>query len=719
MTSGPAHDGVSAQDRPTQSSQPSASLSDASNFINRDLSWLAFNRRVLDLAMDTEVPLLERVRFLTISASNLDEFFMKRMALLRRRQTSNLDLRSSDGTTVRERLERCREAIDAMFRVQAECWAELLPALANEGIRIEQYTGLPEHERRALDAWYDSNVFPIMTPLAVDPGHRFPFISNLSENLGVLLVDPQTEEQSFARLKIPDVLPRLVQLQDGGDHPRGVRLVPLDQVIEANLQDVFPGMRIVAVSPFRVTRSVVVEQDDDDIEDLLEHVEAELQLRRFAEPVRLEVGLSPNASILELLMEELQLTTDALYAHAGMLEYADLQAVIDLDRPELKNPVWRPVVPERLRDAEKDIFAVIRERDLFVHHPYDSFSASVERFIATAAHDPNVLAIKQTLYRTSRESPFVEHLIHAAQEGKQVACLVELRARFDETKNVRFARQLEKHGVHVAYGLVGLKTHCKASLVVRREGDTLRCYAHLGTGNYHPGTAQLYTDCGLLTCDPEITNDVVNLFNHLTGRSRTRDYRQLLVAPDTMRERFIELVDREIQIARAGGRGRVIAKMNAIEDEAVIIKLYEASCAGVEIDLIVRGFCTLRPGVPGVSEHIRVRSIVGRFLEHSRIFYFGNGVDDPLDGVWYIGSGDWMSRNLGLRVESATPVQDRSARARLQRIIDFCLRDRKRAWLLRRDGAYFKPTPPDDAEPGSPEAVGTFLALCNEAQART
>ncbi|MCA9292481.1 MAG: polyphosphate kinase 1 [Phycisphaerales bacterium] len=699
--------------------QASPSLSDASNFINRDLSWLSFNRRVLDLAMDPDVPLLERVRFLMISASNLDEFFMKRMALLRRRLSSNLDLRSSDGMTVRERIERCREAVDAMFRVQAECWSkQLLPALANEGIRIERYADLPEHERRALDIWYDTNVFPIMTPLAVDPGHRFPFISNLSENLGVLLVDPQTEEQSFARLKIPDVLPRLVQLQDGGDHPRGVRLVPLDQIIEANLQDVFPGMQIIAVLPFRVTRSVVVEQDDDDIEDLLEHVEAELQLRRFAEPVRLEVDQSPSAPILELLMEELQLNAEALYAHGGLLEYADLQAVVDLDRPELKHPVWRPVVPERLRDAEKDIFAVIRERDVFVHHPYDSFSASVERFIAAAAHDPNVLAIKQTLYRTSRESPFVEHLIHAAQEGKQVACLVELRARFDEDKNVRFARQLEKHGVHVAYGLVGLKTHCKASLVVRREGDGLRCYTHLGTGNYHPGTAQLYTDCGLLTCDPDITNDVVNLFNHLTGRSRNRDYRQVLVAPDTMRDRFIELIGREIQVARAGGRGRIIAKMNAIEDEAVIVKLYEASCAGVEVDLIVRGFCTLRPGVPGVSERIRVRSIVGRFLEHSRIFFFGNGAEDPLDGVWYIGSGDWMSRNLGMRVESAAPVQDRAARTRLQRILDVCLRDRQRAWLLKRDGAYFKPTPPDDAETGSPEALGTFLALCADAQAR-
>ena len=707
----------------TQGQRGAATRRDAStfacpeNFINRDLSWLAFNRRVLDLAMDQGVPLLERVRFLMISASNLDEFFMKRMALLRRRLASGLDLRSSDGMTVRERLERCREAVAAMFKVQEECWDELHPALAHEGIRIERYDALPEHERQSLDAWFDANAFPIMTPLAVDPGHRFPFISNLSENLGVLLVDPETEEQSFARLKIPDVLPRLVQLEDGGDHPRGVRLVPLDQVIEANLRDVFPGMRIMAVLPFRVTRSVVVEQDEDDIEDLLEHVEAELQLRRFAEPVRLEVGPSPSVPILELLMEELQLDTDALYAHGGLLEYADLQAVVDLDRPELKHDVWRPVVPERLRDTEKDLFAVIRERDVFVHHPYDSFSASVERFIAAAAHDPNVLAIKQTLYRTSRESPFVEHLIHAAQEGKQVACLVELRARFDEDKNVRFARQLEKHGVHVAYGLVGLKTHCKASLVVRREGDGLRCYTHLGTGNYHPGTAQLYTDCGLLTSDPEITTDVVNLFNHLTGRSRTRDYRQLLVAPDSMRERFIEHIDREIELAQSGGQGRVIAKMNALEDEPIILKLYEASCAGVQIDLIVRGFCTLRPGVPGVSENIRVRSIVGRFLEHSRIFYFGNGADRLVDGVWYIGSGDWMGRNLGLRVESATPVHDRVARAHLERIFEVCLRDSYRAWVLGASSAYERLYAPADAEPDSPEKLGTFLALCREAQA--
>ncbi len=695
--------------------QGSVTFSDSSNFINRDMSWLAFNSRVLELASDPSTPLLERVRFLMISASNLDEFFMKRMALLRRRLASNFDLRSSDGMTVRECLEHTRDAVDAMFQVQAACWdKDLLPALATEGICIERYSSLQDHERVALDAWYASNVFPIMTPLAVDPGHRFPFISNLSENLGVLLRDPATQEQSFARLKIPDVLPRMVQLQDGGTHPRGVRIVPLDQIIEANLHDVFRGMEIIAVLPFRVTRSVVVEQDEDDIEDLLEHVQAELQLRRFAEPVRLEIGTCPSAPILDLLMEELELTPDAMFSHAGMLEYDDLKAVVELDRPELKYSLWRPVVPERLRDDEKDIFAVLRERDILVHHPYESFSASVERFIAAAAYDPNVLAIKLTLYRTSRESPFIEHLIHAAQEGKQVACLVELRARFDEDKNVRFARQLEKHGVHVAYGLVGLKTHCKASLVVRREGSGLRCYAHLGTGNYHPGTAQLYTDCGLLTCDDAITKDVVNLFNQLTGRSRTYEYQQLLIAPNTMRTRFLALIDQEIQIARSGGAGQMIAKMNALEDEKIIKKLYEASCAGVEIDLMVRGFCTLRPGVPGVSENIRVRSIVGRFLEHSRIFFFGNGQDDPVDGLWYVGSGDWMSRNLSLRVESAAPVHDRAARARLHHILEVSMHDQYRAWTLGRDGTYERLTVPPGAAPNSSEALGTFVSLCRD-----
>lgn len=701
--------------------RPETSPDDPSLYLGRDLSWLAFNRRVLAEAENEHVPLLERVRFLAIAASNLDEFFMKRVGLLKRRLEAGVDAPSHDGMTVRQQLDAARVVVDDLQRRQAECFeSQLKPALAAAGIRFCRYADLGDRDRRRIDEWFRTNVFPVLTPLAVDPGHRFPFISNLSISLGVLVAQPDQDERLFARLKIPGGVPGLLPVPHAGAvgeviDPHDVRLVPLEDVIANNLDDAFAGMRIIDVMPFRVTRSAGVEQETEDSEDLLEHVESALRQRRFAEPVRLETEPNPSNAILDLLVEELDLNAQDVYSRGGPLDYDALFGLTSIDRPDLKDSSWVGVVPPRLADDETDIFTVIRERDVLVHHPYESFHASVERFIAAAARDPNVLAIKQTLYRTSRDSPFVDSLIRAAEEGKQVACLVELRARFDEDKNVRFARQLEKHGVHVAYGVVGLKTHCKCSLVVRREADGLRTYAHIGTGNYHPGTAQQYTDFSLLTCDPAITEDCINVFNYLTGRSRIERYNRLIVAPFRMRDAFYEMIDREIENAKAGKPARIMAKMNQLEDRGIIQRLILASQAGVKITLIVRGFCCLRPGVPGVTENIRIRAFIGRFLEHSRLFHFANGFEDPIDGEWYLGSADWMSRNLDDRVEIVAPVNDPLARSRILRVFRTNLADRANAWELREDGAYARLHPrPADAE-DSTARVGTFAALCRDA----
>lgn len=689
----------------------------AARFLNRDLSWLEFNRRVLHEALDPRTPLLERVKFLAIFSSNLDEFFMKRVGLIRGDAESGHDSRSPDGRTPREVFAACRQVVVGLQEEQARCWEEeLLPALKREGIHLIGYADLTQDERREVDAWFNANVFPVLTPLAVDPGHRFPFISNLSENLGITLQQPGDPEHLFARVKIPDVLPRLIQVPPQPARPEGsgpVRLVPLEEIIQNNLNDLFPGMTIVEVMPFRVTRNAAVERDEDPA-DLLQSVEDELRMRRFAKAVRVETGRRPAPGILDRLLRALGLQETDVYSRGGPLEYGDLFRLVELNRSDLKAPPWRPVAPPRLADENADVFAAIRERDILLHHPYESFSASVERFISAAARDPDVLAIKQTLYRTSPDSPFVATLIRAAEQGKQVACLVEVRARFDESRNVRFARLLEKNGVHVAYGVMGYKTHCKCSLVVRRESDGLRCYTHLGTGNYNPGTAQLYTDFGLLTCDTRIGEDAVNLFNYLTGRSLLKEYNDLIVAPHAMRERFTAMIERETAIARAGGTGRIVAKMNSLEDKAMTERLYEASAAGVKVTLFVRGFCCLRPGVPGLSENIRVLSIVGRFLEHSRVYHFGQGHADPLDGGWYISSADWMYRNLNSRVEVAAPIKERAARARIARIIDVMLADCRDAWEMRPDGSYAPRSPTVDAPAGSPESDGTFATLMRE-----
>jgi len=732
----------SASGTPLSAAVPGASPIDPDQrFLNRDLSWLEFNRRVLAQATDPRTPLLTRIKFLSIFSSNLDEFFMKRVGYIKRQLEKPGPSNNPDGMSPRQVLFACRTLVSDLLREQAECFErELVPLLAQHHITLVRHADLSPPERQAVDRWFHANVFPVLTPLAVDPGHRFPFISNLSENIGVLVSPPGAGEPSFARVKIPDVLPRMIAIaavvaSTGPDvrflgspsASNPARFISLEEVIRHNLGALFPGMQIHDVLAFRVTRNAAVEIEEDASEDVLQSVENELRMRRFARAVRLELAPNPSPAILQFVLQALRLEADDAYEHGGPLEYGDLAAIADLDLSDLKDPRWPPIVPARLAPeviaSDADIFAAIRQRDILLHHPYESFSASVERFIAAAARDPSVLAIKQTIYRTSPDSPFIAHLVRAAEEGKQVAVLVELRARFDESKNVRFARMLEKAGVHVAYGVVGLKTHCKTSLVVRRETDEsgrtrLRAYAHLGTGNYNPSTAQLYTDLSLLTCDPALTDDVTNLFNFLTGRSLKQDYRELLVAPFAMRNTFNALIDREMEHARAGRHARIIAKMNSMEDMKITQKLYEASRAGVKITLIVRGFCCLRPGVPGLSENISVVSVVGRYLEHSRIFYFANGAMDPAAGEWFISSADWMYRNLSTRVEAATPIKDTAARARLARIVQVLLEDHRHAWDLNPDGSYTQRRPRPDADHDSPHALGTFHTLRREAVAQ-
>lgn len=728
-------------------------VTDSSTTFNRDLSWLEFNRRVLNLALDERTPLLERVRFLSIFSSNLDEFVMKRVGLLHRRIVMGKAGPDQDGLAATSLLATLRRTIRELQQLQFECFeSSVKPALAGAGIHLVDYAILPMEDRRRLRVWYRRNAFPVLTPLAVDQGHRFPFISNLSRNFGVLLNEPGEGggggEPLFARLKIPSVLQQWVPLDApestpgagspesgngtpaalgiiaGGKLPPRGRYVSLGDIIQNNLDDLFPGMALAEVVPFRVTRDAEPEPDteEDDDDDLLEQVQEALRQRRFAQPVRLEIGANPSATVLGNLAAELGLSTTDVDERAGPLDYTTLTDIADLDRPEHRWPRWTPVVPKRLADRDRDLFSIIREGDVLVHHPFESFDDSAVRFISEASRDPDVLAIKQTIYRTSKDSPFVKSLIRAAEAGKQVAVLVELRARFDEQANVLVAQMLEKAGAHVAYGVIGYKTHCKASLVVRRESDGLRTYAHLGTGNYHPRTAQLYTDLGLFTCDPGITDDVTELFNFMTGRSRLDTYETLLVAPVNMKKRFLDMIEREILHAtrHAQGQspvgGRIICKMNAFADSDMAEALYRAGNAGVQITLFIRGFCCLRPGVPGLSENIRVVSVLGRFLEHSRIFHFGRGLADPLEGDWFISSADWMYRNLNNRVEAACPVLGRGQRAKLLRILQVMAADRRGAWDLTPDGTYRQRKPGPDAPPDSIEVLGTFETLMREAR---
>ena len=685
-------------------------------FLNRDLGWLEFNRRVLSLALDGRTPLLERVRFLSIFSSNLDEFFQKRVGGLKRQVAAGVAPRRRDDFSPTRLLAMVRQTVLPLLAQQAHCFEEeIRPALAANGIDLLAWDGLAAVEREAAARYFKANVYPVLTPLAVDPGHPFPFISNLSTSLGVILRHPAHGQELFARVKVPSMLPAWIRLETSA-HPDRHRFVSLTDLISHNLADLFPGMQIVDTMPFRVTRNADIERDEEDADDLLELIEEEVQQRRMAGAVRLEHGRAPNPRMLEFLCEELELAGSDVYAQPALLDFTGLQVPAGLNRPDLKYERWSPVVPPELAGGESDIFAVMRRGDLLIHHPYESFEASVERFIHAAAADPQVLAIKMTVYRTGDESPFVRTLIRAAEAGKQVICLLELKARFDEERNIQLAQALEEAGVHVVYGIVGLKTHTKCALVVRREAEGLCCYAHVGTGNYHTQTAKLYTDLGLLTCDADLTAELVELFNYLTGRSLRAEYSRLLVAPINMKDRFLALIARETGHAAAGRPSGIVAKMNSLEDRDIVLALYEASRDGVPVDLIVRGFCCLRPGVPGLSENVRVVSVLGRFLEHSRIFHFRNGAADPLDGDWYLGSADWMERNLQARVEAVTPVLDRALRERCRQIMDVMRADRRQAWDMRPDGSYVLRRPgPEDT---GPAALGTHQALMDLARGR-
>jgi len=659
-------------------------------YLNRELSWLDFNSRVLALAEDTSMALLERLKFLAIFASNLDEFYMVRVAGLKRRDEMGLSVRSADGLTPREQLRRIGEQTQTIATRHAEVFLNSVePGLASEGIHIVTWADLDPAERDRLSTYFTEQVFPVLTPLAVDPAHPFPFVSGLSLNLAVTVKQPDDNGQHFARVKVPDNVDRFVELDDrkGADQSAGkkeVRFLPMEELIAAFLTALFPGMEIVEHHAFRITRNADFEVDEDRDEDLLQALERELARRRFGSPVRLEVADDMTEHMLELLLRELDVHPGDVIQVPGLLDLSSLWQIYSVDRPALKDPAFVPATSPAFADREtpKSIFATLREGDVLVHHPYESFSTSTQRFIELAAADPNVLAIKQTLYRTSGDSPIVRSLIEAAAAGKQVVALVEIKARFDEQANIKWARALEQAGVHVAYGLVGLKTHCKTCLVVRREGSTIRRYCHIGTGNYNSKTARLYEDIGLLTADPDIGADLTDLFNTLTGYSRKVSYRNLLVAPHGIRVGITERVDREIAAHKKTGNGHIRLKMNSLVDEQVIDALYRASQAGVRVEVVVRGICALRPGVEGFSENITVRSILGQYLEHSRIFNFG-----AINEYW-IGSADMMHRNLDRRVEVLVQVKDPRLTAQLNDILDSALDPATRCWELKPEGQW-------------------------------
>ncbi|CAN5704081.1 RNA degradosome polyphosphate kinase [soil metagenome] len=667
--------------------RPPDVVSGPERFLNRELSWLDFNERVLALVEDAAVPLLERAKFLAIFSQNLDEFFQVRVAGLKDQVAAGFATPTPDGRTAAQQLLEVGDRVRTITaRLEHAFLEEVVPALGDAGVRFSSWADLDEDDRKHLVEEFEQRIFPVLTPLAVDPGHPFPYISTLSLNLAVTVRDPHSAEQRFARVKVPPLLPRFVVMPDGE------RFVPLEQVIAAHLDLLFPGMQIESQFAFRVTRNADLTLEEEEADDLLAAVEVELRRRRFGKAVRLEIDSSMTDQVRELLQRELDLDDDDTYELAGPLDLGGLWTLHALDRPELKDPKWSPVTQAQLApgdDGRLDIFAVLRDGDVLVHHPYSSFATSVEEFIRQAASDPHTLAMKLTLYRTSGDSPIIGSLIRAAEQGKQVAALVELKARFDEQANIEWARALEEAGVHVVYGLVGLKIHTKTALVVRDEADGIRRYCHVGTGNYNPKTAKIYEDLGLLTADPEIGDDLTQLFNYLTGYGRNVHYHKLLVAPHTLRHRLVELIAQEA--AAPAGTGRIVLKMNSLVDAALIDDLYAASQAGVEIDLVVRGICCLRPGVQGMSERIRVRSIVGRYLEHSRILYFANG-EGPGRPAYYIGSADLMPRNLDRRVEALVPVTAAELRMRLDQVLEVNLADDTLAWRLDADGRWHRLT---------------------------
>ncbi|MBV8790222.1 MAG: RNA degradosome polyphosphate kinase [Mycobacterium sp.] len=679
------HPGDSAVASPPAATHAATTDLPEDRYLNRELSWLDFNARVLALAADNSLPLLERAKFLAIFASNLDEFYMVRVAGLKRRDEMGLSVRSADGLTPREQLALIGEQTQRIATRHARVFLDSVrPALADEGIHIITWADLNQAERDELSTYFTEQVFPVLTPLAVDPAHPFPFVSGLSLNLAVMVRQPEDGGQHFARVKVPNNVDRFVEL--GADDAEGaiIRYLPMEELIAAFLPALFPGMEIVEHHAFRITRNADYEVEEDRDEDLLQALERELARRRFGSPVRLEIADDMTESMLELLLRELDVHPGDVIEVPGLLDLSSLWQVYGLDRPALKDPAFVPATSPAFVDREtpRSIFATLREGDVLLHHPYESFSTSVQRFIEQAAADPNVLAIKQTLYRTSGDSPIVRALIAAAEAGKQVVAMVEIKARFDEQANIRWARTLEQAGVHVVYGYVGLKTHCKTCMVVRREGSAIRRYCHIGTGNYNGKTARLYEDVGLLTASPEIGADLTDLFNSLTGYSRKVSYRNLLVAPHSIRTGIIERVEREIAAHQDHGGGRIRMKMNALVDEQVIDALYRASRAGVRVEVVVRGICALRPGAEGLSDNIAVRSILGRFLEHSRIMHF-NRINE-----FWIGSADMMHRNLDRRVEALVQVKDPRLTTYLDELFESALDPSTRCWELQPDGQW-------------------------------
>ena len=665
---------------------------------NREVGWIQFNARVLDEALSHKTPLLERVHFLQIFSTNLDEFFMKRVGGLKRQKALGIRSQSDEQPSPQEQLREVRKNLLPLLKIQWECWnKDIIPSLAHQGITFLEWDKLGIQERRYCERYFDKNLFPVLTPLCVSQGRPFPLISNLSSFLGLLLrrssLNPSDShlkslDTVFARVKIPTVFPQWIRLSPATKGSSDIRLVSLRQIITHNVDKLFSGSEVLDSLLFRVTRNADLERDEEDVEDLLEMITEELKERRFAEIVRMEVSPSPNPLIKTLLKRELELEDEDIYETYTEVDFTNLFALTELARPDLKYRHWIPVTPDPLKDEETSIFSVVRQRDLLVQHPYESFQQTVVKFIQSAVQDPKVLAVKMTLYRTGTDSPFIPLLIQAAEDGKQVVCVVELKARFDEEKNIQVARMLEKAGVHVVYGVVGLKTHCKVILIVRQEEDRVRSYAHIGTGNYHASTSRIYTDFGLFTAKPEFTQDVVQLFHYFTGQSVNTKYSKLIIAPHEMKHSFLELIHFEEKEARAGKGGRIIAKMNSLEDRDVIEALYRASAAGVVIDLFVRGFCCLRPQVKGMSDNIHVFSIIGRFLEHSRLFYFQHGAKRADEGLFFMGSADWMNRNLTGRIEVITPVEDQALKIKLYETFQILLSDHQQAWELKKEGYY-------------------------------
>lgn len=676
-------------------------LSTGSPYLNRELSWIEFNRRVFEEARDPRNPLLERIKFLSIFASNLDEFFMIRVSGIKQQIGANVQKQSHDGLTPTEQLASLRQALLPLIEQERNLFFnDLMPRLSEQGIHLLNMSDLNKQQRAWVADYFQHQVFPVLTPLAFDSSRPFPFISNLSLNLAVVIQEPEKGDV-FARVKVPEVLPRLVALPAEystapDEWPLGRRycFVWLEQIIAAHLDALFPGMEVVESYPFRVIRNADMEIEEDEADDLLASIEEGVRQRRFGEVVRITVDNEMSDRIRNLLLTNLKVGPNDLYTVRGALGLTDLMALLKIDRPDLKDPPQVPVLPTILRGGT-NIFDAIRQGDILLHHPYHSFSP-VSDFIQAAADDPQVLAIKQTLYRVGSNSPIVKALMHAREQGKQVTAVVELKARFDEENNIIWAKAMERAGVHVVYGLVGLKVHAKLAMVVRQEQDGIRCYVHLGTGNYNAATARVYTDIGLLTCRPDISADVVDLFNFLTAYSRQQTYRKLLVAPITMRQRLVAMIRREIEHHERRGDGRIIFKMNALVDPQMIDMLYSASQAGVRVDLIIRGMCCLRPGVPGLSEHISVRSIVGQFLEHSRIFFFHNGGRPEI----YLGSADMMERNLDRRVEALFPLEDPVLMRYVRDVLlETYLNDNMRSRVLQPDGSYARLCPGEELTP--------------------